>query len=66
MLTGALRVDEEKIKSKGIKSVRNRVCNIKDYITPDMDTDSFMDYLEGYISKETNAEIVDFDFCLIT
>ena len=60
MLSGALKVDEEKIKSKGIKSVRNRVANIKDYILQDMDTKEFMDYLESYVSKKHNCEIVDF------
>ena len=60
MLSGALKVDEEKIKSKGIKSVRNRVSNIKDYLSQDMDTKEFMDYLERYISNKNNCEVVDF------
>lgn len=60
MLVGALRVDEEKIKSKGIKSVRNRVNNIKDIAGLDMSTLEFMDYLEKYIAKKNNAEIVEF------
>lgn len=60
MLVGSLKVDEEKIKSKGIKSVRNRVCNIKDFIFSKMDTDEFMSYLENYISENTGAELVEF------
>ena len=60
MLTGALKVDEEKIRSKGIKSVRNRVCNIKDFIKTKMETEEFMDYLEQYISREMNAQKVEF------
>ena len=39
-MAGALNVDEEKIKSKGIKSVRARVCNLSEYL-PDMDVTEF-------------------------
>ncbi len=59
-LAGALRVDEEKIKSKGIKSVRNRVCNIIDFMPEKMDVCDFMDYIERYVANETGAMIVDF------
>ncbi|MBE6671762.1 MAG: lipoate--protein ligase [Ruminococcaceae bacterium] len=59
-LAGALRVDPEKIKSKGIKSVRNRVGNISEYISEKLDTEEFMSYLEGYISKETDSDIIEF------
>lgn len=60
LLSGALKVDEEKIRSKGIKSVRNRVDNIKDHLPSQMDTEAFMAYLEEYISKESGAEILEF------
>ncbi len=60
MLSGALKVDPEKIKSKGIKSVRNRVANIKEYLKSDMSVEEFMSYLEEYIARETNAEILSF------
>ena len=59
MLTGALRVDPEKIRSKGIKSVRNRVGNISSYLKNTMSAEEFMTYLEGYIAAENNAEIVE-------
>ncbi len=59
MLSGALRVDPEKIKSKGIKSVRNRVGNIKDFLNTDMSVTEFMDYLENYVAKETESEVVN-------
>lgn len=59
-LAGALRVDSEKIKAKGIKSVRNRVVNICDCLENKMDTESFMAYLEEYVASETNSEIVSF------
>jgi len=52
-LAGALNVDPEKIKSKGIKSVRSRVANIKDYLNNlDMDVIDFMDFLLGEIPGE--------------
>ncbi len=60
MLSQALRVDEEKIKSKGIKSVRNRVGNIKDYIDREMTPDEFTEYLEQYISQSFKCEIKSF------
>jgi len=59
-LAGALRVDPEKIKAKGIKSVRNGVVNICDCLENKMDTESFMAYLEEYVESETNSEIVSF------
>lgn len=60
-LVKALRVDEEKIKSKGIKSVRNRVGNIKELLNSDMDVYTFMDYLEDYVSKQYNVTPNTFD-----
>ncbi len=60
MLTGALNVDPEKIKSKGIKSVRNRVANISDFLSEKMDALGFMEHLENFVAEKTNALIVDF------
>lgn len=60
MLSGALKVDEEKIKAKGIKSVRNRVANIKDYLSSDMSAEEFMSYLEDKISTSLGGEIREF------
>ena len=60
MLSGALKVDEEKIKAKGIKSVRNRVANIKDYLSKDMSAEEFMAYLEDKILKALGGEIREF------
>ncbi len=53
-LAGALNVDPEKIKSKGIKSVRSRVANIKELVAEeykDMDALAFKRYLEEYFSE---------------
>ncbi len=59
-LVKALRVDEEKIKSKGIKSVRNRVGNIKELLNTDMDVQEFMEYLEKYVSGQYGEQICCF------
>ncbi|MCQ2425641.1 MAG: lipoate--protein ligase [Lachnospiraceae bacterium] len=50
-LAGALNVDPDKIKAKGIKSVRARVGNIGDYL-PDYDVLSFKHYLEEFFEGE--------------
>lgn len=60
MLTGALKVDPEKIKAKGIKSVRNRVSNIKEHLSHEMTAEAFMAYLEEYIRRENSCEIKNF------
>ena len=41
VLSQVLTPDEEKIRSKGIKSVRSRVANLKEYL-PDLTSDEFM------------------------
>ena len=50
-LSGALNVDPDKIKAKGIKSVRARVGNIGDYLA-DYDVLSFKHYLENFFEGE--------------
>lgn len=59
-LVGALRVDEEKIKSKGIKSVKNRVGNIKDFINSDMTPTQFKEKIEEYVTQNGDFEICEF------
>ena len=54
-LAKALTVDPEKIKAKGIKSVRNRVGNIKELMSTDMDVIEFMSRIEDCISEETSS-----------
>lgn len=55
-LSKALKVKDLKIKSKGIKSVRSRVANIKDYIQNDMSIFELKNYILNYISKNTNVD----------
>jgi len=55
-LAGALKVDESKIKSKGIQSVRSRVGNIADFLKEPTDILTFMSDLEKSIAAQHNAE----------
>jgi len=53
-----LSVDPEKIKAKGIKSVRSHIANIKEYL-PDMTLKEFWDYLKETLAKG------DLDVCTL-
>ncbi len=46
-VSGVLRVDPAKLQSKGIKSVKSRVANIKDLMDTDMDVLQFMSVIES-------------------
>ena len=50
-LSGALRVDEAKIRSKGIKSVRSRVVNLSEFL-PQMDVVGLKQVLEDSFPGE--------------
>ncbi len=54
----ALNVKTAKIESKGIKSVRSRVANIKEFLTGDMTIYEFKERLIGSIFKEYTPESV--------
>ncbi len=49
VLSKALNVKQDKIISKGVKSVRSRVTNIKSYLSKDITMESFRDILLKYI-----------------
>jgi len=49
-LEGALRVDVEKMRSKGIKSVRSRVCNLSEYL-PSLTVDGLKQHLEASLGE---------------
>lgn len=55
----ALNPDVEKYRSKGIKSVRSRVTNIREHLTEDVDIDQFKQTLLKYIF-ENEAEIPEY------
>lgn len=51
----ALNVKQEKIESKGIKSVRSRVANISDYLSRQMSIDEFKQKLTDSIFKDAGS-----------
>lgn len=51
-LAGSLNVNEAKIKSKGVRSVRNRVANIADFIDSDLETVEFKKYIESCVEAD--------------
>lgn len=57
-LTLALKPDEEKIKSKGIKSVKSRVANINEF--SDISVEEFRRGFGQAIIKETGAEVYEY------
>lgn len=52
----ALRVDPEKIRAKGIKSVRSRVTNVREHLTRDIPLDEFRRILLENILRENGGE----------
>ncbi len=50
-MAGALRVNEEKMKSKGVRSVRARVCNLSSYL-PGMTVTGLKAFLENRIGAD--------------
>ncbi len=54
----ALKVKSEKIKSKGIKSIRSRVANISEFLDEKISMDEFKSLILRYIFDVENAEDV--------
>ena len=54
-MADVLRVDPEKMRSKGIGSVRSRVGNLRDWL-PDMDVTGFKRYLEESFLSRSGAD----------
>ena len=53
VLADALKVSKDKIESKGIKSVRSRVTNIKNHLpNQDMTVQDFVAALKKYMSEK--------------
>lgn len=57
-VVSALRVKSEKIRSKGIKSIRSRVANISDEVDESMSMQAFKDMLLRYIFDVQSIEEV--------
>ena len=60
MIAGALQVDPLKFQSKGVRSVRSRVGNIRNFLSKDMTINEFWDYLIRSLSR-TDFHIEDLD-----
>ena len=56
VLSQALNVKQDKIESKGVKSVKSRVTNIKDYLNIDVDIDEFREVLLKSILKTKDIQ----------
>ena len=54
MLGKVLTPDPEKIRAKGIKSVRSRVANVKEFL-PELSVDEFMSVLKEQLIRYTGA-----------
>lgn len=55
-LSGALKVNSEKLKDKGIKSVESRVTNLKSITNCTLTPTEFMEYIAECYEKELTAE----------
>jgi lipoate---protein ligase len=53
-VASALRVKQDKIESKGIKSIRSRVANISEFLSDSMDIQQFRSHLLKNIFSESN------------
>ena len=56
MLHNALHVDPEKIRAKGVKSVRSRVTNVRPYLPKDLSLTEFRRILLESVLEETPGE----------
>jgi len=54
MADKALQVSKDKIESKGIKSVKSRITNIKPYLKDDISVATFWDRLKDYMYREND------------
>jgi len=54
----ALNVKQNKLISKGVKSVAARVTNISNYVTKDMDTKEFRDVLLDLMTNDGSEEVI--------
>lgn len=60
-LSNALNVKKEKIESKGLKSVRSRVTNIKDYIKKDIDIFEFRNLIFKYLFEYEKSPMIKYE-----
>lgn len=60
VLSKALNVKQDKIESKGVKSVKSRVTNIKPYMEEDVDIYKFKDILLNTIFSMEGSEPIEY------
>ncbi|NMA48599.1 MAG: lipoate--protein ligase [Tissierellia bacterium] len=60
VLSNALNVKADKIESKGVKSIKSRVTNIKPYMTDDISILEFKDMLLKHIFKHNEEDPVEY------
>lgn len=58
ILSYALKVDEEKIKAKAIKSARSRVTNLRHSLTVDITVEQFIQTVANFVIDKYNPEII--------
>lgn len=63
-LSKALNVRREKIESKGIKSVRSRVTNIKDYLEKDIEIIEFRNLIFKYLFEYEKSPMIKYELTL--
>jgi len=56
VVSKALNVSVDKIESKGIKSVRSRVTNVRPYVSEDIPTTDFLNALRDFMFKENDMQ----------
>jgi lipoate-protein ligase A len=59
ILSKALKVNKLKIESKGIKSIRQRVSNIKPLLNKKINSKKFLEKIINYFINKDNNEIMD-------
>ena len=59
-LARVLSADADKVKSKGVKSVRARVTNLRPHLKEDMAPEQFISWLEDYIIREKGCAVYEF------
>lgn len=62
-LSSILKVDEEKIKAKALRSVRSRVTNIRPTLLEDMSCSQFIDRLSDFVIKKYSPELIPPPVC---
>ena len=55
-LSSALRVDEEKLRARAVRSVRARVTNLRPYLREDCDARAFMARIGDFVTKAYDAQ----------